>query len=88
MHVSNLDFQVKDEDLKQFFMSFGEVVSAKVVRDRETGRSRGFGFVEMQTEEAGNNAMTALNNKEINGRAVVISLAKQKVQGPVRNVWM
>lgn len=87
MYVSNLGFHVQDEDLKQLFLSFGEVSSAKVIRDRETGRSRGFGFVEMQSAEEGNKAMTSLHNKEIEGRNISISLAKQKEQRSERSIW-
>lgn len=78
MYVSNLGFHVQDEDLKQLFSSFGDVTSAKVIKDRETGRSRGFGFVEMESSEEGNKAMTALNNKEVEGRNISISIAREK----------
>lgn len=78
MYVSNLGFHVQDEELKQLFESFGPVSSAKVIKDRETGRSRGFGFVEMESEEQATKAMTALNNKDVEGRAISISLARQK----------
>jgi len=78
MYVSNLGFQVQEEDLKQLFASFGEVASAKVIKDRETGRSRGFGFVEMSSDEQANKAMSALNNKEIEGRAISVSVAREK----------
>jgi RNA recognition motif-containing protein len=78
MYVSNLGFHVEDEDLKQLFASFGQVTSAKVIKDRETGRSRGFGFVEMQSTEEANKAMASLNNKEIEGRAISISVAREK----------
>ncbi len=88
MHVSNLDFQVGDEALKQLFVPFGEVASAKIVRDKVTGRSRGFGFVEMQSEEEGTKAMTDLNGSEFNGRAIAVSLAKQIARVDVKSVWM
>lgn len=78
MYVSNLGFQVQDEELKQLFASFGEVQSAKVIKDRESGRSRGFGFVEMSSDEQANKAMSALNNKEIEGRAIAVSVAREK----------
>lgn len=88
MHVSNLDFKVQDEELKQLFVPFGDVASAKVIRDKVTGRSRGFGFVEMQSEEAGTKAMTELNNTEMNGRVLLVSLAKQIARVDVKSVWM
>ncbi|PZR28777.1 MAG: RNA-binding protein [Citrobacter freundii] len=88
LYVANFGFDFNDETLKQLFTSFGEVLSAKVIHDRDTGRSRGFGFVEIQTDEAGNNAIASLNNKDVNGRLLSVTLAKQKAKGPVRNVWM
>lgn len=78
MYVSNLGFHVEEEDLKQLFEPFGQVSSAKVIKDRETGRSRGFGFVEMASDEQANKAMASLNNKEIEGRAISISVAREK----------
>lgn len=86
MYVSNLGFHVQDEELKQLFESFGPVSSAKVIKDRETGRSRGFGFVEMESEEQATKAMTALNNKDVEGRAISISLARQK-EGRSQRQW-
>lgn len=78
MYVSNLGFHVQEEDLKQLFGSFGEVTSAKIIKDRDTGRSRGFGFVEMESTEQANKAMSSLNNKEVEGRAISISVARQR----------
>lgn len=86
MYVSNLGFHVQEEDLKQLFGSFGEVASAKVIKDRDTGRSRGFGFVEMESSEQANKAMSSLNNKEIEGRAISISVARQK-EGRSQRIW-
>jgi RNA recognition motif-containing protein len=78
IYVSNLSFNTSDAELKDLFSTFGEVTSAKVINDRETGRSRGFGFVEMPSEEEGKDAMLGLNNKEIEGRAMSVSVAKEK----------
>ena len=78
MYVSNLGFQVTNEELKSLFAKFGEVTSAKVVMDRETGRSRGFGFVEMPDEAASKQAMQELQGREIEGRALSVSVAKAK----------
>mgnify|MGYP001618813548 CR=1 FL=1 len=85
LYVSNLGFHVGDEDLKTLFLPFGEVVSAKVITDRETGRSRGFGFVEMSSEENGKTAISSLQNKEVEGRSISVSVAKPKEDRPSRN---
>ena len=76
--ASNLSFHTADADLQTLFEQFGIVSSAKVITDRDTGRSRGFGFVEMGSEEEGSKAMKALNNKEIEGRAMSVSVAREK----------
>ena len=78
MYVSNLCFQTTDDDLRNLFSQFGTVTSAKVINDRETGRSRGFGFVEMDVVTEGREAMEKLNGKEIEGRAMSVSIAKER----------
>ena len=78
LYVSNLGFHVSDEDLKNLFSSYGNVTSAKVITDRETGRSRGFGFVEMSQDEEGKNAIKGLEGKEIEGRNISVTVAKPK----------
>ncbi len=78
MYVSNLSFHTTDEDLRTLFSKFGEVSSAKVIMDRETNRSRGFGFVEMPSDDAAKEAMAGLNNKDIEGRALSVSVAREK----------
>jgi RNA recognition motif-containing protein len=78
MYVSNLSFHTTDEDLKKLFQEFGEVSSAKVIMDKVSGRSRGFGFVEMPDESASKQAMQELEGKEIEGRALSVSVARQK----------
>ena len=78
IYVSNLSFNTSDAELKDLFSTFGEVSSAKVITDRETGRSRGFGFVEMPSEDEGKDAMLGLNNKEVEGRAMSVSVAKER----------
>jgi cold-inducible RNA-binding protein len=78
IYVSNLSFHTTDEDLNSMFGKFGAVSSAKVIMDKVTGRSRGFGFVEMASEDEGKEAMTALNNKEIEGRAISVSVARER----------
>jgi RNA recognition motif-containing protein len=69
IYVSNLSFHTTEEDLNNMFGEFGAVTSAKIIMDRESGKSRGFGFIEMSSEAEGKEAMQALNNKEIEGRA-------------------
>jgi RNA recognition motif-containing protein len=78
MYVSNLSFHTNDESLRTLFSEFGNVKSAKVITDRETGQSRGFGFVEMDVIAEGQTAMKSLNNKEIEGRALSVTVAKEK----------
>ena len=78
MYVSNLSFNTSDAELQDLFAAFGTVSSAKVITDRETGRSRGFGFVEMPSDDESKDAMLGLNNKEVEGRAMSVSEAKQR----------
>jgi RNA recognition motif-containing protein len=78
IYVSNLSFSVQDEDLKEFFAEYGEVTSAKVIMDKFTNRSRGFGFVEMSDEAAGQKAITELDGATVDGRAIKVNVAKPK----------
>lgn len=78
MYVSNLSFHTSDDNLRVLFEQFGAVSSAKVILDRESGRSRGFGFVEMESAEESQAAMKALNNKEVEGRPMSVSEAKPR----------
>ena len=78
IYVSNLSFNTNDAELHELFSKFGEVSSAKVIMDRESGRSRGFGFVEMPSNDEGKDAMLGLNNKEVEGRAMSVSIAKER----------
>ena len=78
MYVSNLSFHTTDENLRELFEKFGTVSSAKVIMDRETGRSRGFGFVEMSAEKEAKEAMQGLNQKEIEGRSLSVTVAKER----------
>jgi len=80
IYVSNLSFKVEDEDLKGFFKPYGEVSSAKIITDRETNRSRGFGFVEMPDDAEGNNAISKLNGSMVDGRAISVTVARPKEQ--------
>jgi len=78
MYVSNLGFHFTDDDLRALFAGFGEVSSAKVITDRETGKSRGFGFVEMPDDKAAEKAMQQLEGSDVEGRAISVSKAKPK----------
>jgi len=76
--VAKLNFKTNREDLERAFSQFGEVSSAKVVTDRETGRSKGFGFVEMPNDEEALRAIAELNEKELDGRVIVVKPANPK----------
>ena len=78
MYVSNLSYHTTDDELRKLFAQFGTVTSAKVIMDRDTGRSRGFGFVEMESEKDGNEAMKKLNQKEVEGKVISVSIAREK----------
>jgi RNA recognition motif-containing protein len=87
LYVSNLGFQTSDNDLRKLFEAFGQVSSAKVITDRETGRSRGFGFVEMESNTDANTAMTKLNGKEVDGRTLSVSVAKERENRSDKRKW-
>jgi len=78
MYVSNLGFHTTDDDLRKLFESFGKVSSAKVIMDKGTGQSRGFGFVEMNSETEANQAIEKLNGKDMEGRQISISIARER----------
>ncbi len=78
LYVGNLAFQTTSEDLQQLFAQAGTVESASVVEDRDTGRSRGFGFVEMSSKEEGEAAIAQFNGKEVGGRALTVNEAKPR----------
>jgi RNA recognition motif-containing protein len=78
LFVGSLPWAVSDEALKEAFTQYGNVVSAKVVTDRQTGRSRGFGFVEMESDSEASAAIEALNGSDLNGRNIVVNEAKPK----------
>lgn len=82
--VSNINYVTKDYQLQDLFSEFGEVTSCKIITDKETGRSRGFGFVEMSDEE-GQQAVEALNGKEFNGKELNVSEAKPREEKPRRS---
>ena len=78
IYVGNLSFNSSDQDLAAMFREFGEVTSASVVMDRETGRSRGFGFVEMPDDSAAMQAIQGVNGKEIDGRTLNVNEARPR----------
>ncbi len=78
LFVGSLPWSVDDEALRETFEQHGSVVSAKVIKDRETGRSRGFGFVEMENPSDAKNAIKVLNESEIKGRNIVVNEAKSR----------
>lgn len=78
LYVGNLSFQTSSEELQELFGQVGSVESATVIEDRETGRSRGFGFVEMASKEEGENAIAQFNGKEFNGRNLTVNEAKAR----------
>lgn len=78
LFVGSLPWSVDDETLRETFEEHGSVVSAKVIKDRETGRSRGFGFVEMENPSDAKNAIKVLNESELKGRNIVVNEAKSR----------
>ena len=76
LYVGNLSYNVANSDLEQMFAEFGAVDSAQVIIDRDSGRSKGFGFVEMGTEQAAQAAIAALNGKNIEGRGIIVNEAR------------
>lgn len=85
IYVSNLSFNVNDEDLREFFAEYGDVSSAKVITDKFTGRSRGFGFVEMPDQEAAQKAIAELDQATVEGRTIRVMEAKPKEDRPARD---
>lgn len=80
--VAKLNFKTRKEELEAAFAKFGQVTSAKIVRDKDTGRSKGFGFVEMPNEEEGRAAIEGMNEKELDGKIIVVQPANPKPPGP------
>ena len=84
LYVGNIAYSMSDESLKQTFEEHGEVVSARIITDRETGRSKGFGFVEMGTLEEADAAISALNGTAVDGRALTVNEARPQPERPRR----
>lgn len=83
--VAGLNYRISEAELGDLFAEYGEITSVKLVTERETGRSKGYGFVEMTDEEAGKKAIEALNGVEIDGRAIAVSVARPREEAPRRN---
>jgi cold-inducible RNA-binding protein len=84
LYVGSLSFNITEDQLKELFETAGTVVSASIITDRDTNHSKGFGFVEMGTEQEAQNAITTLNGKEIDGRTIVVNIARPKEDRPSR----
>ncbi|MBL8303434.1 MAG: RNA-binding protein [Ideonella sp.] len=82
LYVGNLAYSVRDDTLQQAFAQFGTVSSAKVMMDRETGRSKGFGFVEMGSDAEAQSAINGMNGQQLDGRAVVVNEARPREERP------
>ena len=80
--VAKLNFKTRKEELEAAFAKYGQVVSVNIVRDKQTGRSKGYGFVEMPNDDEANNAIAALHEKELDGRQIVVKVANPKPAGP------
>lgn len=85
LFIGSLAYATTDDSLKAFFETIGEVASARVITDRDSGRSKGFGFVEYVNDEDNQKAVDQLNGKELDGRAINVSLARPKEDRPQRN---
>src|SRR5437773_8624898 len=82
LYVGNLAYSVRDDDLQQAFAQFGTVSSAKVMMDRDTGRSKGFGFVEMGSDAEAQSAINGMNGQALDGRALVVNEARPREERP------
>ncbi|NDV65101.1 RNA-binding protein [Bacteroides sp. 224] len=80
IYIAGLNFSLDDADLNELFSEYGEVSSAKIIMDRESGRSRGFGFVEMPDDAQGQKAIDELNGAEIEGKVISVSVAKPRTE--------
>jgi len=85
LFVGGLPFSTTDDELSEVFSAFGTVASAKVITDRDTGRSKGFGFVEFESDDEGKAAEAGMNGKEIGGRSVTVNEARPREERPRRD---
>ncbi|MBD3610634.1 MAG: RNA-binding protein [Gammaproteobacteria bacterium] len=84
IYVGNLPYRISEDELSDLFAQHGEVTSAKIIMDRDTGRSKGFGFVEMSDDTAAKAAIEAINGTEVQGRNVVVNEARPRPERPPR----
>ena len=80
IYVSNLSWNTNNDSFQNLFSQYGEVASANIITDRETGRSRGFGFIEMENDEEGQNAINALNGTDFEGKTINVSVARPRTE--------
>lgn len=85
IYVGNLPYSVDRDELREIFAAYGEVAAARIVNDRETGRSKGFGFVEMADDAQARQAIEALNGSDIGGRKAVVNEARPREERPMRD---
>ena len=85
IYVGNVDFKVSESQLSELFAGYGAVTSAKIITDKETGRSKGFGFVEMANDEEGKEAISALNGYDLSGRKISVTVARPKEERSPRS---
>jgi len=81
LYIGNLDYGIKEENLRELFEEFGEVSSVKIITDKFSGRSKGFGFVEMASDEEAKEAIQSLNGKPVNDRNITVTEARPKTEG-------
>jgi cold-inducible RNA-binding protein len=82
IYVGNLSFNLSEDELKQKFEEFGSVNSVNIIKDRDTGKSKGFGFVEMAEKEAGDSAINEMNGQEYEGRRIIVNEARPRTDRP------
>jgi cold-inducible RNA-binding protein len=85
LYVGNLPYSFNDDSLKDMFSSYGNIVSASVIFDKMSGRSKGFGFVELEDDAAAQKAIAELNNKDVEGRNLVVSISRPREERPERS---
>ncbi len=87
LYVGNLSFDMTDEDLQQVFEEYGTVNKVNIIMDRDSGRSKGFGFVEMESSESGEKAVQELDGQEVKGRNLKVNQARPREESPRRQSW-
>jgi len=87
IYVGNLSYRMSDDDLRNAFSPFGEVSSARIIMDRDTGRSKGFGFVEMPDDGQAQEAISKLDGSDLEGRTVKVNVARPREERPRRTGW-